>query len=49
MTTRATVEELLRRMASGDAETTAELFTEEVDFLCAGSEKVPWIRPRRTR
>src|SRR5215217_4798132 len=33
MTTRATVEELLRRMASGDAETTAELFTEEVDFF----------------
>ena len=49
MTTRATVEELLSRMATGDAETTAELFAEEVDFLCAGSEKVPWIRPRRTR
>jgi hypothetical protein len=27
----------------------AELFAEEVDFMCAGSEKVPWIRPRRTR
>ena len=49
MTTRAIVEELLNRMASGDAENTAALFTEEVDFLCAGSEKVPWIRPRRTR
>lgn len=49
MSTRATVEELLNRMASGDAEKTAELFTEEVDFLCAGSEKVPWIQPRRTR
>jgi uncharacterized protein len=49
MTTRAIVEELLNRMASGDAENTAALFTEEVDFLCAGSKKVPWIRPRRTR
>jgi len=49
MTTRTIVEERLNRMASGDAERTAELFTEEVDFLCAGSEKVPWIRPRRTR
>ena len=49
MTTRDTVEDLLRRMASGDAEMTAEIFAEEVDFMCAGSEKVPWIRPRRTR
>ena len=36
-------------MTSGDAETTAELFAEEVDFLCAGFERVPWVRPRRTR
>ena len=49
MSIRDTVEELLRRMASGDAETTAELFAEEVDFMCAGSEKVPWIQPWRTR
>jgi uncharacterized protein len=49
MSTRDTVEELLSRMASGDAEMTAELFAEKVDFMCAGSEKVPWIRPRRTR
>ena len=49
MTTRATVEELLIRIACDDAEMTAELFAEEVDFLCAGSEKVPWILPRRTR
>ncbi len=49
MTTHDTVEELLSRMASGDAEMIAALFTEKVDFLCAGSEKVPWIRPRRTR
>jgi uncharacterized protein len=49
MTTRNTVEDLLNRMASGDAGMTAELFAEEVDFLCAGSEEAPWIRPRRTR
>jgi ketosteroid isomerase-like protein len=49
MTTRDTVEELLSRMASADAGMTAQLFAEEVDFMCAGSEKVPWIRPRRTR
>ena len=49
MTTRETVGELLSRMASGDAGTTAELFAEEVAFQCAGSEEVPWIRPRRTR
>lgn len=49
MSTRTTVEELLSRMGSGDADITAELFAQEVDFMCAGSEKVPWIRPRRTR
>lgn len=49
MSTRATVEELLRRMASADAQKTARLFAEHVDFMCAGSEQVPWIRPRRTR
>ena len=49
MTVRTTVEELLSRLAFGDADMVAELFAEEVDFMCAGSEKVPWIRPRRTR
>jgi hypothetical protein len=49
MSTRTTVEELLSRMASGDADITAEIFAQEVDFMCAGSERVPWIRPRRTR
>src|ERR671912_144450 len=49
MSTRDTVEQLLRRIASANGETPAELFAEEVDFMCAGSEKVPWIRPRRTR
>lgn len=47
--TRATVEELLARMAAGDAERTAALFADEIDFRCAGSATVPWIRPRRTR
>ena len=37
MTTRDTVEELLSRMASDDAEKIAELFAEEVDFMCAVS------------
>ena len=49
MTVRTTVEELLSRMASGDADTTAELFAEEVYSMCAGSEEMPWMRPRRTR
>lgn len=49
MSTRGTVEELLSRMSSTDAGITAEMFAEEVDFMCAGSEKVPWIRPRQTR
>lgn len=49
MSTRGTVEELLSRMSSTDAGMTAEMFAEEVDFMCAGSEEVPWIRPRRTR
>ena len=49
MTVHTTVEELLSRLASGDADMVAELFAEEVDFMCAGSEKAPWIRPRRTR
>ena len=49
MSTRTTVEELLSSMASGDADITAEIFVQEVDFMCAGSERVPWIRPRRTR
>ena len=36
-------------MASGDADMIAELFAEKVYFMCAGSEKAPWTRPRRTR
>ena len=36
-------------MASGDVDLIAELFAEKVYFMCAGSEKAPWTRPRRTR
>lgn len=49
MSTRGTVEELLSRMSSTDAGMAAEMFAQEVDFMCAGSEQVPWIRPRRSR
>jgi ketosteroid isomerase-like protein len=49
LTTRATVDDLLGRIASGDAEKTAELFAERVDFACAGTEEAPWIRPRQSR
>lgn len=47
MDTREVVEELLTRMASGDAEAIAALFAPKVDFMCAGS--APWIKPRHTR
>lgn len=47
MDAREVVEELLGRMASGDAEAIAELFAPDVDFMCAGS--APWIKPRHTR
>lgn len=48
-TTRDTVNEFLRRLAEERAAEIAALFADEVDFLCAGSSSVPWIRPRRTR
>ncbi|MEU4836411.1 nuclear transport factor 2 family protein [Streptosporangium sp. NPDC023615] len=51
--TRATVEELLRRMTEGDHDRTAELFAEPVDWLLSwpaeGHPEVPWIRPRSGR
>ncbi|WP_285566936.1 nuclear transport factor 2 family protein [Actinoallomurus iriomotensis] len=51
--TRATVEELLRRMGEGDPDRIAELFAEPVDWRLnwpAGDHPaVPWIRPRATR
>jgi uncharacterized protein len=46
---RQAANELLARITSRDAEGAASLFAEQVDFLCAGSKRVPWIRPRRTR
>lgn len=48
MTTRDTVNEFLQRLGESDAAAIVELFDDDVDFLCAGSESVPWIRPRRT-
>lgn len=51
--TRATVEELLRRMGEGDPGRIAEMFAEQVDWRLdwpAGDHPaVPWIRPRATR
>ncbi len=47
------VEELLRRMAEGDHDRTAELFAEPVDWRLSwpteGHPAVPWIRPRSSR
>lgn len=48
-TTRHIAEDFLHRLASGDARHTAAIFADEVDFLCAGADEVPWIRPRETR
>ncbi|MET7330172.1 nuclear transport factor 2 family protein [Nonomuraea sp. NPDC005650] len=51
--TRDVVEELLRRMAEGDHERTAELFAEPVDWQldwpAEGHPAVPWIIPRSSR
>ncbi|SNT43001.1 hypothetical protein SAMN05216276_104255 [Streptosporangium subroseum] len=54
MTTRATVEELLRRIAAGDAEKVAELYAEKVDWKLDWPEDehggaIPWIRHRSVR
>ncbi|GAB3886737.1 nuclear transport factor 2 family protein [Microbispora bryophytorum] len=47
------VQELLRRMAEGDHDRTAELFAEPVDWRLSwpaeGHSAVPWIRPRSSR
>lgn len=48
MSTRDTVNEFLQRFGEGEAAAIVELFADDVDFLCAGPESVPWIRPRRT-
>ncbi|MGW6603725.1 nuclear transport factor 2 family protein [Streptomyces sp. NPDC055036] len=47
--TRATVQELLRRIAEGDPGRIAALFAERVDWHIAENPAVPWIRPRATR
>lgn len=54
MTTRDTLEELLRRIGEGDSpDRIAELYAEEVDWQfdwpVVPFETVPWIRPRSTR
>lgn len=53
--TRAVVEELLRRIASGDPEAVAQLYAEDTDWQLDwpetehGRAATPWIRHRRTR
>ncbi len=51
--TRAAVTELMKRIAAGDPDRTADLFAEPVDWLLSWPSDrpsdVPWIRPRRTR
>ncbi|GAA3742564.1 nuclear transport factor 2 family protein [Plantactinospora mayteni] len=53
MDTRATVEELLRRIGAGDPDRTAALYAETVDWKVNWPEQthpaVPWIRPRASR
>ncbi|MGI5146573.1 nuclear transport factor 2 family protein [Plantactinospora sp. CA-294935] len=53
MDTRATVEELLRRIGAGDPDRTAALYAEAVDWKVNWPEPthpaVPWIRPRTSR
>ncbi|MEV4072884.1 nuclear transport factor 2 family protein [Nonomuraea fuscirosea] len=53
MTTRDTVQELLRRIGEGDAERTAGLFAESCDWKYSWPEEghpaVPWIKPRSSR
>ncbi|MBA2810804.1 nuclear transport factor 2 family protein [Streptomyces sp. KM273126] len=55
MSTRAVVEELLRRMGEGDPERVAELYAERGDWRLSwpesehGRAETPWIRHRSTR
>ncbi|MEU3712444.1 nuclear transport factor 2 family protein [Streptomyces catenulae] len=55
MSTRAVVEELLRRIGEGDPERIAELYAERVDWKLDwpeaehGRTATPWIRHRTTR
>src|SRR4051812_2371455 len=53
--TRAVIEELLRRLGAGDPERVAELFTDHVDWKLDwpeaehGRAETPWIRHRSSR
>ncbi|MGH3545958.1 MAG: nuclear transport factor 2 family protein [Mycobacteriales bacterium] len=54
MSTRAAVEELLRRIGEGDAERIADAYAEEVDWQLnwpadEHGTDIPWIRHRSTR
>lgn len=54
MTTRSTVDELLRRIGEGDPEKIAEIYADTVDWALDWPEdhhdgSVPWIRHRSTR
>jgi ketosteroid isomerase-like protein len=54
VSTRETVDELLRRIAAGDPEQIAQLYAEEVDWRLDWPDgdyarTVPWIRHRGTR
>ncbi|MFF9480271.1 nuclear transport factor 2 family protein [Streptomyces sp. NPDC014733] len=55
MSTRAVVEELLRRIGEGDPERIAELYAERIDWKLDwpeaehGRTATPWIRHRATR
>jgi ketosteroid isomerase-like protein len=48
--TRVVVEELLKRLGTGDAEQVSELFTEQVDWQMPGDARLPWTgsRSRKT-
>ncbi|MFD3842545.1 nuclear transport factor 2 family protein [Streptomyces sp. NPDC058642] len=54
-TTRAVIEELLRRIGAGDPERIAELYAEQGDWKlnwpqdAHGRPATPWIRPRSSR
>ncbi|MFD8911276.1 nuclear transport factor 2 family protein [Streptomyces sp. NPDC059575] len=55
MSTRAVVEELLRRIGEGDPDRIAEMYAEQADWKLDwpeaehGRKATPWIRHRRTR
>ena len=48
-TTRAVAQEFLSRLGARSPEDAVSMIAGEVDFFCAGSDRVPWLRPWRTR